>query len=185
MARDLDSYYSLGYRQESDATGERSVVVKVKDHPEYQVRARRSYVARSIDDEQKDRVIANIFSESRSELPIALRTGTPKKTGRNRWTIPIEVAIPPSITLLPDGSDLAGGFSVFIAVGDPDGALSDVSRIVKQVRIPLSQESMFRGRPMLFTAEVATNRGQHTLSIGVVDQLARTSGYAKAAINVR
>jgi len=86
VARDLDNYYSLGYRQESTAKKERKVDVRVKNHPDYRVRSRRTYEARTVDEQQSDRVIANIYRESKGEL--------------------------------------AGRFTVFIAVGDDNGAMS-------------------------------------------------------------
>ena len=185
VAQDLDSYYSLGYRQQESAKKQRNVVVKVKGHPEYRVRARQTYLARTQDEELNDRVVANIYHQAKSDLDIAIRTGVPKKQNRSRWLVPLSVAIPPTLTLLPDGNDLAGGFSVFIAVGDDNGSMSDVSRIVKQVRIPAAKEAELRKRPLVLTLDLSMNRGTHMLSVGVVDQLSNTSGYARTRVVVQ
>jgi hypothetical protein len=184
VAQDLDNYYSLGYRQQESAKKQRNVVVKVKGHPEYRVRARQTYLARTQDEELNDKVVANIYHEAKNDLGIQMRTGEPKKQSRNRWLVPVSVAIPPTITLLPDGNDLAGGFSVFIAVGDDNGAMSDVSRIVKQVRIPAAQEAELRKHPLILTVDLSMNSGTHMLSVGVVDQLSNTSGYARTRVVV-
>lgn len=184
VAQDLDSYYSLGYRQQESPKKQRNVVVKVKGHPEYRVRARQTYLARTQDEELNDRVVANIYHEAKSDLSVAIRTGEPKKQSRNRWLVPLSVAIPSTLTLLPDGNDLAGGFSVFIAVGDDNGSMSDVSRIVKQVRIPAAKEAELRKRPMVLTLDLSMNPGTHMLSVGVVDQLSNTSGYARTRVVV-
>jgi VWFA-related protein len=184
VAQDLDSYYSLGYRQQESAKKQRNVVVKVKGHPEYRVRARQTYLARTQDEELNDKVVANIYHEAKNDLGIQMRTGEPKKQSRNRWLVPLSVAIPPTITLLPDGNDLAGGFSIFIAVGDDNGSMSDVSRIVKQVRIPAAKEAELRKRPLILTVDLSMNGGTHMLSVGVVDQLSNTSGYARKRVVV-
>ena len=184
VAQDLDSYYSLGYRQQESPNKQRNVVVKVKGHPEYRVRARQTYLARTQDEELNDKVVANIYHEAKNDLGIEVRIGTPKKQGFNRWLVPLSVSIPPTLTLLPDGSDLAGGFSVFVAVGDNDGAMSDVTRIVREVRVPAAKEADLRKEPLLFTVDLAMNRGTHMLSVGVVDQLSNTSGYARTSVVV-
>jgi len=184
VARDLDNYYSLGYRQESGEKKERKVEVRVKNHPDYRIRSRRTYEARTVDEQLSDRVIANIYREGKSELAIVVQTGAPKKSSRTRWSVPLSVTIPSTLTLLPEGNELAGGFNVFIAVGDDNGDLSKVTRIAKQVRIPAVHEAELRRHPLLFTADLSMNRGTHVVSIGVVDQLSNSSGYARARVVV-
>jgi hypothetical protein len=185
VAHDLESYYSLGYRQQESPKKTRNVAVKVKDHPEYRVRSRRTYLARTQDEELNDRVVSNIYHQAKSDLDIAIRAGEPKKQKHNRWLVPLAVSIPSNITLLPDGNDLAGGFSVFVAVGDDDGSMSNVTRIVKEVRIPAAREAELRRRPLILTFDLSMNGGTHMLSVGVVDQLSNTSGYARAQVAVR
>ena len=185
IGRDLENYYSLGYRQNEGPKKERNVVVKVKNRPELRVRARSSYVARTVDEQLTDRVIANIYHDGKNELGIAVRTGAPKKSGRNRWSIPVEVLIPPAMfTLLPQDRELIGGFSVFVATGDQDGAMSNVTRIAKEIRIPADRKDQLLARPISFTADVTMNGGTHTLSIGVVDQVSNTSGYVRTRVVV-
>ncbi|HJW92819.1 MAG TPA: VWA domain-containing protein, partial [Thermoanaerobaculia bacterium] len=185
VAHDLESYYSLGYRQQESPKKTRNVAVKVKDHPEYRVRSRRTYLARTQDEELNDRVVSNIYHQAKSDLDIAIRAGEPKKQKHNRWLVPLAVSIPSNITLLPDGNDLAGGFSVFVAVGDDDGSMSNVTRIVKEVRVPAAKEAELRRRPLILTFDLSMNGGTHMLSVGVVDQLSNTSGYARAQVAVR
>jgi VWFA-related protein len=185
VARDLDNYYSLGYRQESSEKKERKVEVRVKNHPDYRVRSRRTYEARTVDEQLSDRVIANIYREGRSELAIEVQTGAPKKTSRTRWSVPLSVTIPSTLTLLPEGNELAGGFNVFIAVGDDNGDMSKVTRIAKQVRIAAVHEAELRRLPLLFTADLSMNRGTHVVSVAVVDQLSNASGYARSRVVVK
>jgi VWFA-related protein len=184
VARDLDNYYSLGYRQNSGDKKERKVEVRVKNHPDYRVRSRRTYEARTTEEQQSDRVIANIYRQSKSELAIEVQTGAPKKSSLNRWSVPLTVTIPPTLTLLPQDGELAGGFTVFIAVGDDNGAMSNVTRIANPVRIHAAQEAEFRRHPLVFTADLNMNRGTHVVSAGVVDQVSNSSGYARARVAV-
>ena len=99
--------------------------------------------------------------------------------------MPVRVTIPPVMTLLPDGDQLAGGFTVFVAVGDDDGAMSDVSKRQQSLRIPAATEAAFRKRPMTFDMQVEIDRGEHVLSVGVVDQLTNATGFARTKITGR
>lgn len=185
VAHDLDNYYSLGYRQNGEGRKQRNVVVKVKNHPELLVRARHTYVARTMDEELNDRVVANIYRDLKGELAITVHAGAPEKQSYNRWRVPIEVTIPPRLTLLPQGNELAGGVNLFIAVGDDDGAMSNVTRVVKEIRIPAAKKDELLSKPILFSADLMMNRGTHTVSVGIVDQLSNTSGYARTRVQVR
>jgi VWFA-related protein len=183
ISRDLDAYYSLGYRSSDDkSTTDRSISVKVRN-PQLRVRSRRTYVSKTGEQQTNDRVIANIFQAGgKSEIPIELHAGQPVKSGRGLWHVPVRVAIPATITLLPDGDALTGGFTVFIAVGDEDGSMSDVAKRAQSVRIPATQEASFRQKPITFDMQVEIQNGEHTLSVGVVDQLTNASGFARAKV---
>src|SRR5436190_4264533 len=80
IARDLSSYYSLGYKppdSSEKAASDRRLVVKAKN-PEYRVRARQTYAPKSTEEAVNDRVISNIYHGSiKSEWPIILSTGMP------------------------------------------------------------------------------------------------------------
>jgi VWFA-related protein len=184
VTHDLESYYSLGYRSPDANKPQRRIEVKVRN-PALRVRARQSYVARSAEEQASDRVVANIYHPLASEIPVNVQAGTPVKKSMNRYQVPVTVIFPSNLTLLPQEKDVAGGFTVYIAVGDADGAMSDVSRIAQPVRIPADKLATFRSRPIAFTVAILTQKGKHTLSVGVVDQVASTAGFARSEIDVR
>jgi VWFA-related protein len=182
VARDLDSYYSLGYRPSSDLTGDRSITVKARNR-EYTVRARQGYAIKSFDDQMKDRVVANIFApRPRGNWNVSVRTGKPERDGRN-FKVLLEVSMPSTVALLPKGEDLlVGGFTVYIAVGSPQGALSTVSMSSQPVGINRAAEAEFRKQPIVWTAMLSVAPGRNVLSIGVVDQVSNTTGFARTTI---
>lgn len=182
VARDLDSYYSLGYRPSNNVRGDRSIMVKAKNR-EYIVRARQGYALQNFDDQMSDQVVANIFTPSRSSgWSISARTGKPQRDGRN-FKVPVEVVMPSTVMLLPKGEDrLAGGFTVYIAVGSPKGALSTVSRSPQPVGMKRAEEAAFRKEPIVFSAVLTVAPGENFLSIGVVDQVSNTTGFARTKI---
>ena len=185
IARDLGSYYSLGYRPADSSARHRNIRVRVK-RGDYVVRARETYAPKTTDEQFSDRVTANVFSATPTpEWPITVRTGKPEPDGKN-FKVPVEVTIPSTITLLPDaGNTLAGGFTVYIAVGNESGALTDVVRRPQPVTVEKSGEAELRREPFRFTLNLTVRPGENWLSIGVVDQVASTTGLGRATIVAR
>jgi VWFA-related protein len=182
MARDLGSYYSLGYRPADSSARERAVAVKTKSR-QYTLRARTTYTPKTFDEQFSDRVIANVFSPAPpGEWPIRVRTGRPEPDGHN-FKVPVEVTIPSTITLLPQGEKtLAGGFTVYVVVGNENGALSDVVRRPQPVDVERAGEAELRREPFRFTMNLTVRPGENWLSVGVVDQVASTTALARATI---
>jgi hypothetical protein len=130
-------------------------------------------------------VVANIYhSGMKSEWPIELRTGKPAPDGE-RFDIPIEISLPPTVTLLPQGDELVGGFNVYIAVGSDNGAMSKVTKQEQPIRIPKSAEGELRSKPMTFTSTIIVRPGESTLSVAAVDQISNMAGLARTRIAAR
>jgi VWFA-related protein len=182
---DLDSYYSLGYRSPSDDARTRGLAVKAKN-PEWRVRARRSYTAKTADQQMEERVLANLFGAAvASGWDVHVRAGTPLRHERGLYRVPITITFPSSLTLLPQGNEIAGGFTVYFATGTMRGALSPVSHDSRVVRIPAADEARLRAKPIVYEAQLLVRSGEHYLSVAVMDQLSRESGFARIAITPR
>jgi VWFA-related protein len=182
IQRDLDSYYSLGYKPVGEASmNARTIEVKAKDRA-YRVRARENFVLRSPKDQMNDRVIANLFTEGMaSEWPITLHLGPPRDDG-GRFVVPVQVVMPSTLTLLPQEQNLVGGFIIYLAIGTPDGRTSDVLRRPKGLKIPASAEPLVRAKPMTFSTNIGVKRGESILSVAILDQISGATGYARAKI---
>ena len=182
IAKDLDSYYSLGYRPgEERNTTARRITVKTKN-PAYSVRSRESFILKTTDDEMNDKVIANLFTDaSVSTWPIAVRLGTAKNEG-GKFLVPVQVVMKSSITLLPQEQNLVGGFTLFFVVGSPDGKASEVMRRPAELKIPPSAEPLVRAKPITFSTAVRVNAGESVLSVAVLDQISGATGYTRAKI---
>lgn len=185
IARDLGSYYSLGYRPADSSARDRNLAVKVKKG-DYIVRARETYAPKTFDEQFADRVVANVFSPApATEWPVTVRAGKPEPDGKN-FKVPVEVTIPSTVTLLPQGGNtLQGGFTVYIVVGNANGALSDVARRPQPVTVEKSGEAELRREPFRFTMTLTVRPGENWLSVGVVDQVASTTGLARTTIVAR
>jgi VWFA-related protein len=184
IARDLDSYYSLGYKPSDKGQSTRRIVVKTKNRA-YTVRTPETFILRSSEDQMKDRTIANLYTDVRGAWPIAIRTAAPSKDGRGIYAIPVQVVMASTLTLLPEGKNLVGGFVLYFTVGNVAGGPSEVMRRPETLRIPATSEALVRAKPMTFTTTIRVKQGESMLSVGVIDQTSATTGFARSKLVAR
>lgn len=184
IRRDLDSYYSLGYRAGTQRVDrQRYLQVRLKQKG-LLVRNRQTFVEKSPFAEMSDRVIANLLYKSKAnDLKIVTRTGTPVAVDGGLYRVSIDVQVPiDNLTLLPQGDDVVGSFDVYVAVANKLNDLSDVARKTAPVRIPASQRESARGKYYTYTLELLMERGLNRISVGVVDNVSYENGFAKDQI---
>jgi VWFA-related protein len=185
IARDLESYYSLGYRPGGDTGADRNIVVKVK-RPDLRARSRRTYVVKSGEQLMDDRVLANLLQTGvKSEMTVRVAAGTPKRDTRNTFRVPVAVQVPSSLTLLPQGDKLVGGYTVYIAAGGKDGSVSQVNRIPQQISIAPSDEAQFRRGVMFYKTTLLLRQGEQIVSVGVNDDISNAAGFARTSLVVQ
>ena len=185
IANDLNIYYSLGYRtsgERKDRT--KNVDVRLKKRGGYTVRTRKAIVERTAASEMTDSVTANLFQDpSQNDLGVEAaidEESTPAEG--NNVVIPIKITIPTeTLTLLPDGDDLAGSFSLFAAFLRQDGAVSRVNRQTHQFRFPA--ESLPRRRELTINLNVTADPRTGSISVGVMDEASRATGFAVVKLN--
>jgi VWFA-related protein len=182
LRRDLDSYYSLGYRPSVEQRGDRPIAVRARNRA-YTVRARQSYASKTSDDQMRDRAIANVYTPARmNDWKLQLRTGKPKPVKKGEYSVPIEIVAPPSVTLLPRDGKLAGGFVVYLVVGNAHGVLSATFRQANGIEITPTEEAGFRRTPLTFGANLTIREGENFISVGLVDQVGGTMGFARTTV---
>ncbi|HUP44910.1 MAG TPA: VWA domain-containing protein [Thermoanaerobaculia bacterium] len=184
IARESESYYSLGYRPRQPGSGDRPITIRMKSR-DYTVRARRSHALKTADDLMTDKVVANIFRPVAAGAwrPV-VATAAVARDGKT-FKVPFEVTIPPRLTLLPAGNELAGGYTVYVAVGTQQGAISTVFRQPQPLRIAAAEEKAFRKQPLLFGATLTVRPGESILSIGVVDHVSGEQAFTRTTIAAR
>lgn len=178
VARDLSSYYSLGYRP-SAGEGERKLVVKVKK-PGLVARARRSYTLESAEEQINDRVIANAFHpRMSSEMPVTVQVGKSVPDG-DAFRVPVTVRFPGDLTMIPDGAgSLAGEFAVYFLTASVQGNLSPVAKDVRPFKIPEAQAKAIQSQPVTYTSGLRVRAGEQIVSVAVVDRVSGRSGFAR------
>ncbi|HEV3486307.1 MAG TPA: VWA domain-containing protein, partial [Vicinamibacterales bacterium] len=188
IERDLESYYSLGYRAGTERVDrQRYLQVKVKNK-DYRVRARQTFVEKSVFAEMSDKVVASLlYRVKANDLGVLARTGQPRPTGDGLFVVPIDIQIPMgSLTMLPQGeTEYAGGFDVYVVVANKDNDMSDVARKSHQVRVPANEIKNIQGKIYTYTLELLMEPGLNKISIGVVDQISNVSGFTREQIIAR
>jgi VWFA-related protein len=182
---DLDAYYSLGYRAGTERVDrQRTLQVRMKNRA-YTARSRQSFVEKSPVAEMSDRVVANLLYRTKAnELKIMVKISTPHVTDdADLFTVPVEVRIPmESLTLLPQGETYAGGFTVYVAVANRDGDMSDVQRKSHQIHVTNDEMKTISGKYYTYTLDLLMERGLNKVSIGVIDDVSNTTGFARDQI---
>ncbi|HVR40479.1 MAG TPA: VWA domain-containing protein [Thermoanaerobaculia bacterium] len=182
IANDLTSYYSLGYRAEGDKQDQtRALSVKLKKKG-YTIRTRQSLVEKSINSEMGDAVAANLFYPvEKNELKIAMTAGAKTAVDTEHASVPVELKIPTaSLTLLPEGKELTGKFSTYAAFVRDDGAVSQVKVQTHALRFPA--ESLARRKEVTVKLDVMIDNSVTGLSVGVMDDVAHTTGFATVTL---
>lgn len=182
VERELSGYYSLGYKANfADSDREKKIEVRTRN-PEFVVRARKSFVEKSVETEIRDQVLANLFFPVRSnDLGISAQAGKTKDLKKNRISVPIDVHIPlESLTFQPGAETYTADLSVFIATADPAGALSDVRRLSQRVEIPRNLVGKTPNMHYTYSIDLdlLTRSRENRVSIAVLDNLSRATGFA-------
>lgn len=183
VARDLDFYYSLGYKARAGASPDRKIEVWVK-RPGLNARSRQHVYYRSIETEMADRVLANHLQTSRAnELGVAVVAGAAQAQGQG-WFLPITIFVPiDKLTLLPgDKENLTGGFSVFVSSGNSSADASKVNIQSHKIDLPKDKVAAAKGKAIGFAVQVPIEKGRDQISVGVLDQVSQTQGFAMVKV---
>ena len=182
IANDLDGYYSLGYRAGTERIDrQRSLDVRLKNGRGLIVRNRQSFVEKSTFAEMTDRVVANLLYRTKAnDLKIAVRSSNPVPQQDGNFQVPIEIQIPmDNLTLLPQGEIHAGGFTVYVAVANKDGDMSDVSHKTHQIVVKNAEVEKSKGKYYTYSLTLLMEPGLNKISVGVVDDVSNVTGFAK------
>jgi VWFA-related protein len=183
IERDLDAYYSLGYRGGTARVDrQRSIAVRV-NNKNYVVRNRQTFVEKSTYAEMSDRVIANLLYKTKAnDLHIVVKAGQPQPAD-DLFKVPVEVQIPmENLTLLPQGEAFMGGFSLYLVVGNKDGDMSDVAQKQHQIRVTAEDYPKIKGKYYTYAMDLLMEPGLNKISVGVVDEVSNVSGFDRQQV---
>lgn len=181
LRQDIFTYYSIGYAiAGSGSDTVHRVRVTVPDHPEYNLRFRRTIVEKSIETEVQDTVASGLmFDLAHNPMQIRVRTEPAVPASEGRWILPLEVAVPlRSIALIPQENDYLGEIVLFVAARDDKGKQSDMVRREFAVRVPASDYDDLKNEYNTFELKLLMEDGNYRVSVGVLDRVTRQSSFA-------
>ena len=184
ITRDLDSYYSLGYRAGTERVDRQRYIKVTVKNKDYVVRNRQTFVEKSIFAEMGDRAVANLLYQTKdNDMRILARMGRTLPTDDGYYRVPVDVIIPmESLTLLPQGEEFVGGFDVYVVVANKLNDMSDVTRKSHQIRVTSEQMKTLKGKYYTYSLDMLMEKGLNKISIGVVDQISNTTGFTREQI---
>jgi VWFA-related protein len=178
VSRDLDSYYSLGYKP-NDGPKQRKIAVKVK-RPGAKVRSRQYYALKSSDEQVADSVVANVFHDGMTgDFPVTVTAEAAQSGEKNTFSVPVTITFPSGLTYLPDGDKMVGEYAVVFVTASPDGGISPITKQVHKVSFPAGREDEVLKKPFTQTATLVVKPGKQSVSVAIVDRAGARTGYGK------
>lgn len=168
VVSDTRSFYWLGFSPKRGWDDRRhDVEVRVRE-PSFRVRARDSFFDASKQHEVGMALESTLlFGNPAGIEALIVETGEPRRAGRRRMEIPVEILIPLSeVTFLPDGGEYVSNLELRVAVRDVDGARADIPSVPMQVRF---QEMPSPGAVGRYETTLKLRRKKHEAVVGVFD----------------
>ncbi len=186
MARDFDSFYSLGYRSRHGGDGKyHRIDVRVK-RKDLNLRHRTGFMDKPEVERVADRTLSSlILNLEKNPLGVNIDFGVPEGQGRNNYLLPVLIRIPfREITLLPNGEVEQGHLRIFLAVQDEDGGISKTHEFPYALTVPRDQVAAARDREIGYSTSLKIRRGVPTVAVGVWDELSGTESFMHKSLLV-
>lgn len=183
MSRDFESYYSLGYTPPPGRLGDdHKIEVKARD-PRLRVRHRESHRDRTNDERMSDRTLsALLLGGGDNPLSVSVVFEDETKKGRDEYLVTMLVKFPmSSVVLLPRDEFHEGRVMVFLGARDGKGRTSSITQVALPIRVPNSQIFEALGQTVAYRTSLLLRRGEHTLAVGVRDEVGNIGSTVTAA----
>ena len=181
VATDMGNYYSIGFRA-SGPPKRASIKVKAKRAGQ-QVRVSLAGTPMSPMDAVSDAVTAHhVLEPATNDLEIALEALERLPAGEKQ-KVTLQVIIPiRNLTLVRQGDDVTGGFDVYLSISDGKGYFSTVNKQSHAIKWPAAGAEEDDERTMTYTIDVTLEPGASQISVGVVDQRSKKTGYERISV---
>ena len=181
IQRDLDTYYSIGYRSTAPVGPDTRIVVKTKGN----LNARATIAAAAVSPEWQvaDQVLSLHFSEpSTNELGIGLmpEAGMPNPDGSRKMVVRVMIPFD-RLMITKQGNEYACDFSVFVSVGDATGGASPQQE-TRNFKWNAETVEKLRGKSIAYGVNLTVGPGRDRVSIGLLDLRSGKTGYARTLL---
>ena len=173
VVEDTRTFYWLGFSpQRKDDDERHDIDIRIRDRKDLVVRARDGYVDLSRSTEVTMIVEGSLlFGDPPSDIPLDLRFGRPKRGGRGKMRIPLEVGMPMNqVTLLPTNGRYVNELEIRITVMDANGNRSET----KIDKIAINGGAPPRpGQLYWYETDILIRKREHRIVVAVYDPLSQ------------
>ncbi len=187
LAIDTANYYSLGYVADEPAEGRvREIRVEVPNR-KWDVRFRRRFRDRSMIERAEDRTrAALLLDEEENPLEMELEAQAPQAQPDGHFVVPLRVKVPlAGLVLIPGDTEHRAKVSIFVAVRDETGRVSDIKQHLCPVRIPNSEILTARGKSAACGIRLLMRVGSQRIAVSLLDELAAIESTAHLDLDVK
>ena len=187
VARDLNTYYSLGYTPSHFGDGRYyKIEVKVKNRKDLVVRHREGYRDKSPESRMTDGTLAALnFPFEENPLGIAMEFGQPKPKEDGYFLVPVMVRIPiGKLTLLPREQSEEAKVRLFIAAMDSRGSTSDVQQAPVPISIPKAEVAAAQSKQYVYSVTLLMRGGEQRVAVGVRDDVGAQASFLSRSVMI-
>jgi VWFA-related protein len=186
IASDAGSYYSIGYRPSTTSNAAHTIDVRVRDHPEYQVRFGRSLMRENATQQMNDLVAASLmYPKDVDELGVKVTAPRPIREGK-QFKVTVAVAIPiASLTFVPSGDKQRAQFSVHYAATGEDVAFHTGFDREQGLEVANADLADAKTHAFTYTTTLVVNRGKTTIAVAVEDPVSRKASFKTVTVDAR
>jgi hypothetical protein len=183
VAADLGGYYSIGFR--SSKAPKNAGAIRVRTRGRHHVRTSlATFIPPEATDAVTDAVMAHhVLDPASNDLEIALETGDVVAVGEKQ-KVKLNVLIPiRNLQLAKQGSDITGGFDVYLSISDGKSYFSPVNKQSHTIKWPAESVSGDDERTITYSIDVLLESGAKLISVGVVDHTSKKTGYERIDVS--
>jgi VWFA-related protein len=187
IARDFDTYYSLGYTPANFGDGRfYKLAVKMK-RKGYAVRHREGYRNKSPETLMTEGTMAALqFGYESNAMGVTLEFGTPTERKDGYYLVPINVRIPlEKVVLVPrEGGIEEARVRVFVGAMDGKGGVSEVQQTPVPISIPEAEMAKISGKYFAYSLTLLMRDGEQKVAVGVRDDVAGQSAFVTRGVRI-
>jgi VWFA-related protein len=189
IARDFNSYYSLGYTPAHFGDGRYyKIEVKVKGRKDLVVRHREGYRDKNVEARMTDGTIAALnFPFEENPLGVTMDFGQPQRRDDGFYVVPVVVKIPiGKLVLVPREQTQTEDARVrlFIAAIDSNGSTSDVQNVPVPISVAKADVATAQNKFYTYSVNLLMRSGEQRVAVGVRDDVAAEESFVSRGLRV-
>lgn len=188
IARDFDTYYSLGYQPAHFGDGRyHEIKVRLKEKRKgVKLRYRKGYRDQPLMRRMEDRTTSTLmYGFEDNPLDLALRVGEGSADSDGHFVVPVAVMVPiGQLSLVPRETVHQGRIKLYFSAMDNEGRQSELQQVPLDIRIPVDEIEIAKEKAYIYTVSLQMRSGSHRLAVGVFDEIGATESFVSKTVNV-